>query len=110
MITKRHNSYALITVILFIVGCIEIPKDTRMARTVNGRYGCDLIWEVRQRNQREIFFRNTCKSQPCMVMWRSKNILGMRSPLRYEQIPPQGELSYPISFYNIDFDVDYYFQ
>ena len=93
---KRHNNYALISAILiWNIGCTEIPKDTKTVQMVNRRHGCDLIWDIRQMNQKEIFFRNTC-TNPCMVTWRSKNILGIWSPLHYDRIPPQGELSYPV--------------
>ena len=75
----------------------------------NEQQSCDLIWSIQEMDKREIFFRNTCEKS-CMVIWRSMNISGVWSATNYDRIPPQSELSRPISVHNVNFEVDYYFQ
>jgi hypothetical protein len=108
---RKHNSYVLIFAILIgNISCIhihEVPKDKK---TVKGQHGCDLIWDIRQMNRKEIYFHNTCTNQSCMVTWKSRNILGIWSAIHCDYIPPQGVLSQPIFFYDTGFEVDYYFQ
>ena len=106
---KKHNRNMLIFLTLISnISCMqEVPKEKK---ALKGQLDCDLIWNTRQMAQKEIFFHNTCTNQSCMVVWKSKNILGMWSAAHVDYIPPQGELSYPVYFYDMKFDVDYYFQ
>ena len=99
---KRHNKYVIIFAILICnMSCVhEIPKSEK---TLKGRNGCDLIWDIRYKNQKEIFFHNTCANQSCMVVWKSRNMLGMWSVIHHGHIPPQGELSYPVYFYDMQY-------
>ena len=121
-ITKQ-NSYILIIFAIFIcnISCVrKIPTNHLNCTVKNELYtpqkdtpnkqDCDLIWNVRQENQREIFFRNTCVNRSCMVTWKSINMLGIWSSLHYDCIPPQSERSYSVRSWDMHFEVDYYFQ
>ena len=108
---KKYNGYLLISVILIgNISCMhEIPRVEKIPNGQHG-HGCDLIWNIRRMPQKEIFFHNTCTNQSCTVVWKSKNMLGIWSSPHYEHIPPKGELSYPVYFYETQFDVNYLFQ
>jgi len=120
---KKQNNYILIFTMLFNVSCVsgiplnlsnssnknessEIHNDERKQNDQN----CDLIWNIRYEDRREIFFQNTCTNRSCMVIWQSVNFLGVWSPFHYDYISPKGELSYPVSIYDVHFEVNYHFQ
>jgi len=123
-VIKKYNSYVLIFVIFLNIGCVreistnlsdDSTKNVSLTAqknygTHNNGQGYDLIWNVRYTNQRKIFFRNTCTNRSCVVIWKSKNILGIWSQYNEDLIPPQSELSYPVSLFDVHFDVDYHFQ
>ncbi|MCL2650114.1 MAG: hypothetical protein FWD60_03685 [Candidatus Azobacteroides sp.] len=119
---KKHTKYILIFAMLLNISCVgenqfrssysaknESSKIQKGEKTHNEQ-GCDLIWNIRHENQREIFFRNTCTNRSCMVTWQSVNFSGIRSSFHYDYIPPQSEVSHPVSLYDVNFEVDYHFQ
>ena len=120
---QKQNKYVLILIVLANVSsCVhEISANSaeyfgkneflaieRDEKTLNA--GCNLIWSIRNEKQKEIYFHNTCINQTCMVTWQSMNFLGIWSSFHYDHIPPQGELSYPVSVFDVHFKVDYYFK
>jgi len=119
---KRQNKYLLIFVTLLTISCAgEIPlrflhstkngsSEIQKEERKNNERGCDLIWNIRYENQREIFFRNTCADRSCMVTWQAISFLGIWSSFHYDRIPPQSELSYLVPFYDVHFKVNYCFQ
>lgn len=87
----------------------ELLTTQRDEKASNDR-SCDLIWNIRHEKQKEIFFRNNCTNSSCMVTWKSINVLGIWSQMHYDCIPPQSERSYSVSSWDVNFEVDYYFQ
>lgn len=121
-LVKEHSNYVLIFAMLLLnISCSwenpyrslysaknESAKMQKEEKT-NKEQGCDLIWNIRHEDRREIFFQNTC-NRSCMVTWQSMNFLGIWSPFHYDFILPQSELSHTVSIYDVNFDVNYYFQ
>jgi len=119
---KKHSNYILFFAMLLNIDCAgensfhslysaknessKIQKGEKM----HNEPSCDLIWNIRHEDQREIFFRNTCANRSCMVTWQSVNFLGICSSFHYDYIPPKSELSHPVSIYDVHFEVDYHFQ
>jgi hypothetical protein len=115
---KNKKQYILVFAMFINTGCmhkishpvkIESSVVQKDKKTFN-EHGCGLIWNIHYMNPKEISFRNTCTNQSCNVIWKSKNILGIWSGLHYESVSPQGELSHPVSLWDMHFEVDYYFQ
>ena len=120
---RKQNSYILIFAMILNISCMrEIPVHHLNYYSINNEspgiqkeekthneQDCDLIWYIQYENRKEIFFRNTCTNRSCIVTWKSMNILGRWSILHYDHIPPQGEMSYPVSLSDVHFEVDYHF-